>query len=547
MIICSANELSKMYGGNLIFEKLSLEIHEGDNIGLIGQNGSGKTTIFKLLAAIDTPDHGEVHLKKDAVIGYLAQIPHYSSEVSVKEVLEHSFKEVFAIEAKLQQITERMADPANADKLESLYNKFSLLQEEFDQKEGYQVQSKLGKVINGLGLVHLVDQSFKSLSGGEKTKVGLATILLQEPDLLLLDEPTNHLDLEAIEWLEEFLRKYTGSVVVISHDRYFLDKAITKTFDLEDGELTVYHGNYSAFMKEKEERLLAEFQAYQDQQKKIKKMKETIKRLKQWANEANPPNDGLHRRAKSMEKALERIGKLKRPVLERRKVALSFDMNERSGKDVLVFEKVAKGFDCRKLFHNVDLFVRFREKIAIVGNNGTGKTTLFKLLSNELSLDEGEFHIGSGVKIGYLSQQGLDDYNDETVIEAFRDLVHVPEGEARQRLAQFLFYGASVFRKVKDLSGGERMRLRFAQMMYQNYNLLLLDEPTNHLDIESREMLEDALEDYDGTIVAISHDRYFLNKLFDRIAWLESQTLTTYIGNYDDAKEERQKRTTLNQ
>lgn len=366
-------------------------------------------------------------------------------------------------------------------------------------------------------------------------------MLLQKPDLLLLDEPTNHLDLFAVEWLEQFLKEYNGTVMVISHDRYFLDEVVTKIFDLEDGEIHVYHTNYSRFVEEKEERLLQEFQAYQEQQKKIKKMKEAIKRLREWANQANPPNEGLHKRARSMERALERMEKLKKPILERKQMGLQFEGQERSGKDVVVMKEVSKGFAEHLLFNEANLHVRFQERAAIVGRNGTGKTTLLKLLLEQIEPDAGEIRIGSSVKIGYLSQHAYGN-RKSNVLEAFREYVAVTEGEARHILAKFLFYGPAVFKKVTQLSGGEKMRLRLAQLMYQDINFLILDEPTNHLDIESREVLEEALEQYNGTILAVSHDRYFLNKLFEKTYWIDEHKLFEFAGNYAWARQKWEER-----
>lgn len=542
MIICSAYQLSKMYGANLIFENISLEIHEGDRIGLVGRNGSGKTTLFKLLAQTESPDEGEVHVKKGAKVGYLAQTPLFPEEVTVNDVLHKPFAEMLETEKQMNKTAEEMGGPAAADpkQLERLLEKYDTLQQSFERNGGYEIESNIQKVICGLGIEEsFLDRPFTSLSGGEQTKVGLAAALLEEPDLLLLDEPTNHLDLASIEWLENFLRTYNGAVMVVSHDRYFLDQVVTRIFDLEDGELTFYQGNYSDFVKEKEARLLAQFQQYQEQQKKIKKMKEAIKRLREWANRANPPNDGMHRRASSMEKALERMEKINRPVLERRKIGLELEAGKRSGRDVAVLEGVSKAFTGRTLFKDVDLLIRFQERTAIIGENGSGKSTLLQILLGQLEPDSGTSTLGSNVKAGYLSQAGLEGYDYETVLEAFRDQVTMTEGNARHVLARFLFYGSHVFRKVRDLSGGERMRLRLAQLMYQDVNLLVLDEPTNHLDIDSREVLEEALADFEGTILAVSHDRYFLNKLFGHIYWLENHCLTRYEGNYDYAKQKR--------
>ena len=397
------------------------------------------------------------------------------------------------------------------------------------------------KVANGLQVTELFPRSFLELSGGEQTKVSLAYMLLQKPDLLLLDEPTNHLDLFAVEWLEQFLKEYNGTVMVISHDRYFLDEVVTKIFDLEDGEIHVYHTNYSRFVEEKEERLLQEFQAYQEQQKKIKKMKEAIKRLREWANQANPPNEGLHKRARSMERALERMQKLKKPILERKQMGLQFEGQDRSGKDVVVMKEVSKGFADHPLFNEVNLHVRFQERAAIVGRNGTGKTTLLKLLLEQIEPDAGEIRIGSSVKIGYLSQHAYGN-RKSNVLEAFREYVAVTEGEARHILAKFLFYGPAVFKKVTQLSGGEKMMLRLSQLMYQDIKILILDEPTNHLDIESREVLEEALEQYNGTILAVSHDRYFLNKLFEKTYWIDEHKLFEFAGNYAWARQKWEER-----
>lgn len=434
-----------------------------------------------------------------------------------------------------------MAEEQEASALQKLMERYGVIQERYAFLGGYEIEANIMKVANGLQVTELFPRSFMELSGGEQTKVSLAYMLLQKPDLLLLDEPTNHLDLFAVEWLEQFLKEYTGTVMVISHDRYFLDEVVTKIFDLEDGEIHVYHTNYSQFVEEKEERLLQEFQAYQEQQKKIKKMKEAIKRLREWANQANPPNEGLHKRARNMERALERIEKLKRPILDRKQMGLQFEGQERSGKDVVVMKEVSKGFDERSLFEKVNLHIRFQERAAIVGRNGTGKTTLLKLLLKEMQQDAGEIRIGSSVKIGYLSQHAYGNMKNN-VLEAFRDCVAVTEGEARHILARFLFYGPAVFKKVTQLSGGEKMRLRLAQLMYQDVNFLILDEPTNHLDIESREVLEEALEQYNGTILAVSHDRYFLNKLFEKTYWIDEHKLFEFAGNYAWARQKWEER-----
>ncbi|MBW3491260.1 ribosomal protection-like ABC-F family protein [Bacillus mycoides] len=541
MTICSVNNVKKSFGGNIIFENISLEIKNGERIGLVGRNGSGKTTIFQLLTGMESLDAGAIHMKKGTCIGHVAQIPKFNNEMNVYDVLSSAFKKEKELEIEMHALEKNMAEEQESSALQKLMERYGVIQERYAFLGGYEIEANIMKVANGLQVTELFRRSFMEISGGEQTKVSLAYMLLQKPDLLLLDEPTNHLDLFAVEWLEQFLKEYTGTVMVISHDRYFLDEVVTKIFDLEDGEIHVYHTNYSQFVEEKEERLLQEFQAYQEQQKKIKKMKEAIKRLREWANQANPPNEGLHKRARNMERALERIEKLKRPILDRKQMGLQFEGQERSGKDVVVMKEVSKGFAERSLFEKVNLHLRFQERAAIVGRNGTGKTTLLKLLLKEMQQDAGEIRIGSSVKIGYLSQHAHGNMKNN-VLEAFRDCVAVTEGEARHILARFLFYGPAVFKKVTQLSGGEKMRLRLAQLMYQDVNFLILDEPTNHLDIESREVLEEALEQYNGTILAVSHDRYFLNKLFEKTYWIDEHKLFEFAGNYAWARQKWEER-----
>lgn len=536
MTICSLNNVTKSFGGNIIFENISLEIKNGERIGLVGRNGSGKTTIFQLLTGMESLDAGAIHMKKGTRIGHVAQIPKFDEGMTVYDVLSSAFKTEKELEREMRTLEKHMAEEQESSALQRLMERYGVIQEKFAFLGGYEIEANIMKVANGLQVTELFPRSFPELSGGEQTKVSLAYMLLQKPDLLLLDEPTNHLDLFAVEWLEQFLKEYNGTVMVISHDRYFLDEVVTKIFDLEDGEIHVYHTNYSQFVEEKEERLLQEFHAYQEQQKKIKKMKEAIKRLREWANQANPPNEGLHKRARSMERALERMEKLKKPILERKQMGLQFEGQERSGKDVVVMKEVSKGFGDYLLFNEANLHVRFQERAAIVGRNGTGKTTLLKLLLEEVEPDTGEIRIGSSVKIGYLSQHAYGNMKSN-VLEVFRECVAVTEGEARHILAKFLFYGPAVFKKVTQLSGGEKMRLRLAQLMYQDINFLILDEPTNHLDIESREVLEEALEQYNGTILAVSHDRYFLNKLFEKTYWIDDRKLFEFAGNYAWARQ----------
>lgn len=537
MITCSVNHISKMYGGNLIFQDMSFEINEKDRVVLVGRNGSGKTTLLRLIAGLEEPDSGKIHWKKGLRIGYLAQIPVFEAEMSVRDVLGTAYDELIAVQAEMQKLEEEMAAAAeDSVKLDRLLQKYGVLQEKFSLGGGYEIDANIDRIANGLNITALLDSNFNSLSGGEKTKAGLALSLLRSPDLLLLDEPTNHLDIMAAEWLAEFLNSYEGTVIIISHDRYFLDETATKILDMEDGEIELYHANYSGFLKEKEEKLLREFQAYEEQQKKIKKMKEAIKRLRDWANRSNPPSSALHKRATNMERALARLEKLDRPNLNRKKMNFELETGGRSGKDVLVIKNAQKSFGERELFSGVNLQLQYQDRAAIVGENGSGKTTLLKFIQGQLAPDQGEAKLGSNVKIGYLSQHMELSNKEGTVLEAFRSEVVMNDGEARNVLAGFLFYGPAVFKKVSQLSGGERMRLRLAQLMHQDLNFLILDEPTNHLDIDSREALEEALDGFEGTLLAVSHDRFFLNKLFDKIYWLESGELTEIEGDYDRAR-----------
>ena len=388
-----------------------------------------------------------------------------------------------------------------------------------------------------------MDKEFITCSGGEQTKLCLGLILLQQPDLLLLDEPTNHLDIGAVEWLEEFLNDYNGTVLCISHDRYFLDNVITKVYDLEDGELTIYHANYSGFVKEKEERLMLEFQAYQEQQKKIKKMKEAIKRLREWANQANPPNEALHKRARNMERALERMEKIKRPILDRKKMGLEFEGTDRSGKIVFSMTDVSKSFGEKVLFQEGNMLIHFKDRTAIVGQNGTGKSTIIKLLLEEQRADAGEVKkkSESNVKLGYLSQHFTAANPHSSAYRCVQGRNCCNRRGCQAYSGEIPFLWSKCFQKGSEqVSQEEEVRLRLAQLMHQDINFLVLDEPTNHLDIESREVLEDALEEFSGTILAVSHDRYFLNKLFSKTYWIHDQKLYSFEGPYSWAKEKMQ-------
>lgn len=537
MIVFSMQQVMQQYGAQTIFEKMSLEIQEKSRIGLIGRNGEGKTTLLKLIANSEQPSEGRISWRKGLTVGLLEQSPQLTEEKEVYAALYDSFEELMQMKKRMNQLELSMAGPQND--LEKLLEQYGKLQAQFERQGGYEIDAKIHQVATGLQIVSLLDKSWQQLSGGERTKVGLAKILLEKPDLLLLDEPTNHLDFSAIDWLTAFVRDYAGTVLIVSHDRYFLDDVTTETYEIDQGELYTYSGNYSYFIKEKEERLLNEFQQYQDQQKKIKKMKETIKRLKEWANQANPPNAGLHRRAKSMEKALNRIEMLKKPTMNQKKMSLQLDATERTGKNVFKLEQVGKIYGDRILFEELDLHIRYQDRVAIVGSNGTGKSTLLKLLLEQIEPDAGEVQVGTNLSIGYLSQHTVEMNQKFTVIAEFRDKINVTEGQARHLLAKFLFYGEDVFKPVNRLSGGEKMRLRWAQMVHLEHNVLILDEPTNHLDIDSKEVLEEALSQFEGTIIAVSHDRYFLDHYFQTTYVLKEGMLTRFEGNYTFAKKKQ--------
>lgn len=528
-----AEKITKNFGGHPLFQELTVDIHAGEHVAIVGNNGCGKTTLLKIMAEEEAVDTGRIIKAKGSRVGFLHQIPNYP-DMTVYDVMYEAFDKLNHIQKNMKQLEQQMA---TSDDLESLLKKYGTLQEQFEANDGYILDSKISYVSTGLGIAHLVEENFEQLSGGEKTKVTLCKILLQEPDILLLDEPTNHLDLHAIEWLEKYLQQFKGTVIVVSHDRQFMNHVVTKVIEIEDGQAWVSHGNYDAFLQAKEDKYAREFSQYQEQQKKIKKIRDAIRRLRQWANEASPPNPDLYRKAKVMERMLERMEKVKKPRVQK-KMKLQLTASERSGKEVAQFYDVAKSYD-RLLFTEVTFDVYWQDTLAIIGENGAGKSTLLKMLLGEEQPDEGIVELGSSVKIGYLAQHLIEADPEARLIDVFRSELMMTEPEARHILAQFLFYGADVFKQFKNMSGGERMRLKLAQLMQQEINLLILDEPTNHLDIESREVLEENLEQFEGTIIAISHDRYFLQKLFDRIVWIEKQRAIVHEGDYAFAKEKQ--------
>lgn len=535
MTVVAMNDVVKSFTGDIVLDKVSLQLEEGERVGLIGRNGKGKSTILKILKGLEGVDYGIVTHKKEVKIGLLEQLSTVDSEINVEEYLRTSFGKLQLLENEIRTLEKELTTNTSEKLLNRYGDKMSL----FGELGGYEMDANLNKVVNGLGISMLKTRKWSELSGGEKTKTALAHLLLQKTDLLLLDEPTNHLDFMAVEWLTAFLQHYTGTVFVVSHDRYFLDEVVQKMVELENKKLIIYNTNFSGYLKEREERLLHEFQQYKDQQKKIKKMEKAIKQLRIWAMASNPPSDAMFRRAKNMEKALERIVMVKRPVLTQKQMQLQFDEAGRSGQEVVVMENLTKAFVDKPIVKDASLQIRQGERVALIGKNGTGKTTLLKMIEGKVTPDSGFIKVGPSVKIASLSQQ-MEELNQElTVLEAFRDKVEVTEGDARKMLAGFMFYGEMVFRKVENISGGERMRLRLAQFINMPVNTLVLDEPTNHLDIASREVLEEAIKSFSGTVIIVSHDRYFMDQLCSKVIWLENQQLITYEGNYSYALTKR--------
>ncbi|WP_405154357.1 ribosomal protection-like ABC-F family protein [Paenibacillus sp. FSL K6-0108] len=541
MMIISAQQLTQYHGAHLVLDGITFEIMEGDKVALIGRNGSGKTTLMRLMARLNQPDEGQLMIKKDTRIGYVAQVPEGMDDYTVLDVLSLGFRELMECRSQMKEMEQQMSDPdcaADPNQLERLLKRYAALQDQFEREGGYEMDARIDQVADGLDIAkEHYGWRFGSLSGGEQTRVVLASQLIVRPDLLLLDEPTNHLDLERVEWLEGFLREYTGTMILISHDRYFLDRVASRTLELEDGEAQTSAGGYSEYMKVKEQRLLQQFEEFKEQQKVIKKMKETIRQLEEWGRVGG--NEKFFRRAASMRKALERMEQVKRPVLERRNADFDVRPTDRTGKRVAVMEQVEKAYGERLILRGVSGLLEYGDKIALIGRNGSGKTTLFKLLLGQEQLTAGNLEWGARVDVGYLAQQEEPSNPKLNVLEYFRLEAGVEEGEARGILARYLFYGADVFRSVGQLSGGEWTRLRLALLVQRKPNVLLLDEPTNHLDIASREALEESLVDFEGTVLAISHDRYFVNRLASRVWELENGRMTAYLGDYEAYREKK--------
>lgn len=526
MTLITINNISKKIAGTLILENVTAKIEPLQRIGIIGRNGEGKTTLLNLLAQKEPITSGEIFWQKSLTLGVSTQIVSMEQTASAYQFLVEQFHDLFLLGERLKLAEQKLADnPSEQDLLH-----YGNLQEQFIQAGGYDIETRINKITQGLGVFNVLQQTFDTLSGGQKTRLALCRALLRSPDVLLLDEPTNHLDLNAIDWLSSFLRRYRGTIIVVSHDRYFLDDICSQIWEIEDKAVTIFQTNFSGYQKQKEALLLQQFASYKNQQKQIQKMETAIKQMREWAKQAD--NESMFKRAKNMERALERIVRIKRPNLSPKTMGLNISAGKRSGKEVFKLTNAWKFFDDKPILIDASLQINFGERVAIMGNNGSGKTSLLKILLEQLPLDDGTIVKGQNLQYAYLSQE-LEELNpNHTIIEAFRDKVMVSESEARHLLATFLFYGYDVFKKVKDLSGGELMRLRLAWFIEHKVNTLLLDEPTNHLDIASREVLENILANFQGTIILISHDRYFINTICNRILWLNNGNITSTINSF---------------
>ena len=542
MLTINCQNAKKYNAAQLVLENVTFELHHGEKAGLVGRNGCGKTTLLRMIAKLDSPDEGMLAIRKNTRIGYLQQVPDLTDGTTVREVLEIGFRQLLDCRDRMTLLESTMSSSdLIPERLEALLAEYAKLQESYERDGGYELDARIDQIAEGLRIPReWYSREYDSLSGGEKTKVCLASQLLQEPELLLLDEPTNHLDMTAVEWLEDFLLKYRGACLIVSHDRYFLDRVVTKIVELEDGESTEFHTNYTEYEKEKEELILLQFADYQEQQKKIKKMQESIKQLMEWGRIGG--SGKFFRRAASMQKALDRMEKLKRPAVNRKEAEFELRPSERSGKQVVILDGVKKQYGQKVVLAGVTGELHYGEKVMLIGDNGSGKSTLLKLILGEMSLDGGEVRLGSRVDVGYLAQQQLPDNPEQSVLDYYREGAGMEEGEARNRLAAYLFYGADVFKPVRQLSGGEWARLRLALLVHKKPNLLILDEPTNHIDIVSREALEEAYEDYPGTILIVTHDRYLINRLAQKIWELDRGRLTVYLGNFDEYKAESWRR-----
>ena len=546
MIVLSCNNLNKSFGIDLVLENINFTVNENDKIGIIGVNGTGKTTLFKIISGIYGYDSGDIYTSKDCEIGYLEQNTNFHSENTIFEEVLEVFKDIIDMENYLRELEDKIAKESsnsNSTNLEKLMNEYSHKLELFSDINGYGYKSEAKGILKGLGFSDEdMSKPISILSGGEKTRVLLGKLLLKKPNLLLLDEPTNHLDSEAIEWLEVFLKQYKGTVILISHDRYFLDQVVNRIFEIHNKKLKSYNGNYSKFLELSATEKEIEQKKYDDQQKEIKKQEESIERLKAYGREKHL------KRARSKEKSLDKVEVLDKPESYRKKAKIEFNPTITSGNDVLKLRNVSMGYGERILFKDLNLDIYRGEKVALIGANGIGKSTLFKIIMKELTPYSGEIKFGTNVNVSYFHQeQKTLDLNNTIIDEIWNNNPNLTQTSIRSMLGSFLFQGEEVFKQISTLSGGERARIAILKLILSNANLLLLDEPTNHLDIDSKEVLEQALSGYTGTIFTISHDRYFLNTVVDKVLVLDENGITEYLGNYDYYIEKKKQIQDLNQ
>lgn len=539
-MILACQNIEKSFDGELLLHDVNFHIEEREKAALIGINGAGKSTLLKIIVGEISPDEGQVILAKGKTIGYLAQHQEISSQLSIYDSLLEMKQHVLDMERGMRELEEEMKH-AEGENLSRIMESYSRLTQKFEQENGYAYKSEITGVLKGLGFEEKdFDKMVSTLSGGQKTRVALGRLLLSSPDIILLDEPTNHLDMESISWLETYLLNYPGAVFIVSHDRYFLDKVVTKIIELDNTKATVFSGNYSAYSEKKAQLRKAAYQAFLNQQQEIKHQEEVIAKLRQFNREKSI------RRAESREKMLEKIEVLEKPTETDAAMRISLKPRITSGNDVLTVEHLSKSFPSLPLFKDLNFTVKRGEKVAIIGNNGTGKTTILKILNHLLSPDEGSFRLGSKVHIGYYDQEHHVLHIEKTVFEEISDdYPKLTNTEIRNLLAAFLFTGDDVFKPISALSGGERGRVSLAKLMLSEANFLILDEPTNHLDIISKEILEDALNNYEGTVLYVSHDRYFINRTATRILELTNQKLVNYIGNYDYYLEKKEELTSI--
>ena len=532
MIVLSCKDIHKSYGIDVILDKITFSINEGEKIGFIGANGAGKSTLFKILTSQLDYDKGELFIDKSKKIGYLSQNLALNSDSTIYEETLLVFDNLLTLEKNLKDLEAKMNEPYDTSKEEyhnRIIKEYTLASELYNNRGGYTYKAEIGRVLKGLGFMEEdYNKPINILSGGQKTRVALCKLLLKNPDILLLDEPTNHLDLDAIEWLEDYLKSYKGTMFIISHDRFFLDAITNKTFELLNGHVDCYNGNYTSFIDLKKKNYEVQLKAYNLQQSEIKRQEEIITRYKSFNREKSV------RAAESRQKSLDKIERIDSPDKDPRATKIKFETEIKSGNDVLHAENLSKRFGDNLLFENLNLDIKRSEKIALIGENGRGKTTLFRIIMDKIPSDTGIKILGKNIFVGYYDQEQSNLNPEKTIIdEVWDEFPKLTTTELRTALAAFLFIGEDVFKKISTLSGGERCRINLLKIMLSKSNFLLLDEPTNHLDIMSREALEDSILGYDGTVIVISHDRYFLNKVIDKILELNQDGLKEYLGNYN--------------